>query len=142
MHYCGCDIQIQSVVAVSNDDEVPVISDSSSWASLYQPVPPSVVASKEAPTEVAPSIPAMEEGETHSIPETPHMEPEQGALPPGDDAVGVATRLEGKEVMTQTPPLLSRLIQGTLIVRVLKRVRTIRWTMEFEIQIVIIASGP
>ena len=58
MHYCGCDIQIQSVVAVS----LPVIS--SSWASLYRPVPPSVVDPNEAPTEVAPSIPAMEEGET------------------------------------------------------------------------------
>ena len=42
------------------------------------------------------------------------MEPEQGALPPGNEAVGIATRIEGKEVMTQTPPLLSRLIQGYL----------------------------
>ena len=97
MHYCGCDIQIQSVVDVSDDDEVPSVADPN-----------------EAPTEVAPSIPAMEEGETHSIPETPHVEPEHGALPPVDDAVGVATRIEGKEVMTQTPPLLSRLIQGHL----------------------------
>ena len=58
-----------------------------------------VVDPNEAPTEVAPSIPAMEEGETHSIPETPHMEPEQGALPPVDEAVGIATRIEGKEVI-------------------------------------------
>ena len=42
------------------------------------------------------------------------MEPERGALPPEDEAVGIATRIEGKEVMTQTPPLLSRLIQGYL----------------------------
>ena len=82
MHYCGCDIQIQSVVAVSDDEEVPVISDSSSWASLYRPVLPSIADPNEAPTEVAPSIPVAEEGETHSIPEAPHMEPDQGALPP------------------------------------------------------------
>ena len=53
MHYCGCDIQIQSVVDVRDEDEVLVISDSSSWASLYRPVPPSVVDPNEAPTEVA-----------------------------------------------------------------------------------------
>ena len=114
MHYCGCDIQIQSVVAVNDDEGVPVISDSSSWASLYRPLLPSIADPNEAPTEVAPSIPVAEEGETHSIPETPHMEPDQGALPPVDDAVGIATRIEGKEAMTQTPPLLSRLIQGYL----------------------------
>ena len=64
MQYCGCDIQIQSVVAVSDDDEVPVISDSSSWASLYRPMPLSVVDPNEAPTEVAPSIPAMKREDT------------------------------------------------------------------------------
>ena len=114
MHYCGCDIQIQSVVAVSDDGEVPVISDSSGWASLYRPLLPSVVDPNEAPTEVAPSIPVAEEGETPSIPETPQLEPDQGALPPVDEAAGVATRIEGKEATTQTPPLLSRLIQGYL----------------------------
>ena len=113
MHYCGCDIQLHSVVAVSDDDEEPVISDSPSWASLYRPMPPTI-APNEALTEVAPSTPALEEGETHSIPETPRLEPEKGALPPEDEAVGVATRIEGREVMTQTPPLLSRLIQGYL----------------------------
>ena len=112
MHYCGCDIQLHSVVAVTDDDEVPVISDPSSWASLYRPQAPTIADPNEAPTEVAPSIPALEEGETHSIPEAPCLEPEKGALPPEDAAVGVATRIEGREVMTQTPPLLSRLIQG------------------------------
>ena len=58
--------------------------------------------------------PALEEGETPSIPETPHLEPDQGAIPPEGEVVGVATRIAGKEVMTQTPPLLSRLIQGYL----------------------------
>ena len=114
MHYCGCDIQLQSVVAVSDDDEVPVISDPSSWVSLFRPAPPPIADPNKAPTEIAPSTPVMEEGETHSIPETPHMKPEQGALPPGDEAVGIATCIEGREVMTQTPPLLSRLIQGYL----------------------------
>ena len=95
-------------------DEVPVISDSPIRASLYRPLLPSAVDPNEAPTEVAPSTPVVEEGETPSIPETPHMEPDQGAFPPVDDAVGVATRIEEKEAMTQTPPLLSRLIQGYL----------------------------
>ena len=114
MHYCGCDVQLHSVVAVSDEDEVPVISDSSSWASLYRPLAPTLVDPNEAPTEVAPSTPVVEEGETPSIPETPHIQPEDGALPPADTAVGIATRIEGREVMTQTPPLLSRLIQGYL----------------------------
>ena len=114
MYYCGCNIVLHSVVAVSDDDEVPIISDSSSWASLYRPLVPTIVDPNEAPTEVAPSTPALEEGETPSIPVTPRLEPDQGALPPGDEAVGTATRVEGKEVMTQTPPLLSRLIQGYL----------------------------
>ena len=56
----------------------------------------------------------MVEGETLSIPETPHLQPEDGALPPADTAIGIATRIEGREVMTQTPPLFSRLIQGYL----------------------------
>ena len=114
MHYCGCDIQLHSVLTVSDDDEVPFISDPSSWASLCRPQEPTIVDPNEAPTEVAPSTPAMGEGETHSIPETPCLEPEKGALPPEDEAVGIATRIEGREAMTQTPPLLSRLIQGYL----------------------------
>ena len=102
------------MVAINADDEVPVISDSSGWASLYRPLEPTVADPNKAPTEVAPSTPVVEEGETPSVPETPHLEPEDGAIPPGDGVVGVATRIEGKETMTQTPPLLSRLIQGYL----------------------------
>ena len=85
---------------MSDEDEVPVISDSSSWASLYRPLAPTLVDPNEAPTEVAPSTPVVEEGETPSIPETPHIQPEDGALPPADTAVGIATRIEGREVMT------------------------------------------
>ena len=105
------------MVDVSDTDEVPVqpvISDSSSWASLYRPMIPTVADPNKASTEVAPSTHAVEEGETPSVPETPHLIPEDGATPPADRVVGVATRIEGKEVMTQTPPLLSRLIQGYL----------------------------
>ena len=130
MHYCGCDITLHSVVAVSDDDEVPVISDSSSWVSLYRPIVPTIADPNEAPTEVAPSTPALEEGETPSIPETPCLEPDQGALPPADEAAGEATRIEGKEVMTQTPPLLSRLMQGYLDQTGIEHVHTIKWTME------------
>ena len=114
MRYCGCDISLHSVVAVSDDDEVPVISDSSSWASLYRPLEPTLADPNKAPTELAPSTPVVEEGETPSVPETPRLKPEDGAVPLADGAVGVATRIEGKDIMTQTPPLLSRLIQGYL----------------------------
>ena len=114
MRYCGCNIVLHSVVAVSDEDEVPFISDSSDWASLFRPEEPAIVDPNQAPTEAAPSTPALEEGETPSLPVTPHLEPDQGALPPGNEAVGIATRIEGKDVVTQTPPLLSRLIQGYL----------------------------
>ena len=114
MRYCGCNIVLHSVVAVSDEDEVPLISDSSDWASLFRPEEPAIVDPNQAPTEAAPSTPALEEGETPSLPVTPHLEPDQGALPPGNEAVGIATRVEGKDVVTQTPPLLSRLIQGYL----------------------------
>ena len=59
VHYCGCDMQLHSVVTVSDDDEVPFISDPSSWASLYRPQEPTIVDPNEAPTEVAPSNPCF-----------------------------------------------------------------------------------
>ena len=99
---------------MSDEEEVPVISDSSEWASLYRPLLPSLADPKEAPTELAPSTPLAEEGETPSVPETPRLALDQGASPPVEDAAGEATRIEGKDIMTQTPPLLSRLIQGYL----------------------------
>ena len=55
MHYCGCNIVLHSVVEISDEDEVPLISDSSSWASLYRPVEPAMGDPNQAPTEVAPS---------------------------------------------------------------------------------------
>ena len=64
MHYCGCDIQLHSVATISDEDEVPFISDASSWASLYRPREPTIVDPNEAPTELAPSTPALGEGDT------------------------------------------------------------------------------
>ena len=60
----------------------------------------------QAPTEVAPSIPTPLEGEVPSISETPHFQPDQGDPSPEEPAIRVA-RIEAKERMTQTPPLLS-----------------------------------
>ena len=37
---------------------------------------------------------------------------DQGDVSPEEPVIGTATRIEAKERMTQTPPLLSRLIQG------------------------------
>ena len=116
MHYCGCDIQLHSVVAVSDESEVPVISDehASAWEALYVPLMPSQADPNHAPTEVAPSTPSAQEGEAPSGPDTPHFEPDQGDPSPEEHAIGTAIRIVGRETMTQTPPLLSRLIQGYL----------------------------
>ena len=81
---------------------------------LYVPSTHDRADPNKAPTEVAPSIPDLVEGETPSIPETPHYHPDQGDVSPEEPAMGTATRIEAKERMTQTPPLLSRLIQGYL----------------------------
>ena len=87
------------------------------WETLYVPSTHDRVDPNKAPTEVAPSTPDLVEGETPSIPETPHYQPDQGDISPEEPeepAMGIATRIEAKERMTQTPPLLSRLIQGYL----------------------------
>ena len=52
--------------------------------------------------------------ETPSIPETPKFDAESGITTPEEPAFGVATKVEAAEGVTQTPPLLSRLIQGHL----------------------------
>ena len=61
-----------------------------------------------------PSTPVPDEGGAPSIPETPHFDPDQGDPSPKGPAIGVATKIESKERMTQTPPLVSRLIHGYL----------------------------
>ena len=117
MHYCGHDIQLQSVITVSEEGEAPQDPDrhAVAWETLYVPSTPDGADPNQAPTEVAPSNPDLVEGETPSIPETPHYHPDQGDVSPEEPAMGTATRIEAKERMTQTPPLLSRLmIQGYL----------------------------
>ena len=116
MHYCGCDIQLQSVITVSDEGELPRDLDEHAlaWEALYVPSTPDDRDPNQAPTEVAPSIPEEEQGETPSILATPHYDPEQGDVSPEDAAKGEAIRVAAKERMTQTPPLLSRLIQGYL----------------------------
>ena len=67
-----------------------------------------------APTLVAPSAPVPQDEGTPSVPETPRFDPAKGDPSPDDPAVGVATKIEAKDRVTQTPPLVSRLIQGYL----------------------------
>ena len=67
-----------------------------------------------APTEVAPSTPVPPDEETPSIPETPKFDPDSGRPPSGEPAIGVATKIEAADGVFQTPPLLSRFIQGHL----------------------------
>ena len=67
-----------------------------------------------APTVVAPSAPVPQDEETPSVPETPRFDPEKGDPSPDDPAVGIATKIEAKDSMTQTPHLVSKLTQGYL----------------------------
>ena len=115
MHYSGCDIQIQSVITVSDERESarPLDERALAWEALYVPSIPDDRDPNQAPTKVAPSIPEELE-ENPSIPATPHFDPEQGDVSPKDAAKGEAIRVVAKGQMTQTPPLLSRLIQGYL----------------------------
>ena len=106
---------MQSVVAVSEEGDPVVIPESTEWASLHRPTELPPQDPNEAPTELAKSTPSVEEGEAPpSIPETPRLMPDHGAHSPEEAVDGSATRIEGKDVTTQTPPLLSRLIQGYL----------------------------
>ena len=61
-----------------------------------------------------PFYPCHTRREAPSIPDTPHFAPDQGDPSPDEPAFETATRIVAKERMTQTPPLLSRLIQGYL----------------------------
>ena len=102
-----CDIQIQSV---DDESSVHVVSDEpdTAWEALFVPSASSPRDPNRAPTEVAPSTPVPQGEETPSVPETPHY---KGDPSPDNPAIGVATKVESKERMTQTPPLVSRLIQ-------------------------------
>ena len=144
MHYCGCDIQLQSVITVSDEGELPREPDEHAlaWEALYVPSTSDEQDPNKAPTEVAPSSPDEEQGEPHSIPETPHCDPEQGDVSPEDLTRGEATRIVAKERMTQTPPLLFPTDPGVLLTQALKHVPIIRWIMECVTRIVTIVNGP
>ena len=64
MHYCGCDIQLQSVITVSDEGELPSELDERAlaWEALYVPSEPDEKDPNKAPTEVAPSLPDEEQG--------------------------------------------------------------------------------
>ena len=74
MYYCGCDIQLQSVITVSDEGELPSELDERAlaWEALYVPSTPDEKDPIKAPTEVAPSLPDEEQGESPSIPATPY----------------------------------------------------------------------
>ena len=73
MQYCGCDIQIHSVIIVSDESDAPVISDehATAWEVLYVPSVHTREDPNQAPTEVAPSTHDIQEGEAPSIPTPP-----------------------------------------------------------------------
>ena len=107
---------IYSRIEVSEGSDIHVVSDEndSAWETLFVPSTSSHRDPNRAPTEVAPSTPVLKEGETPSIFETPRFDPDQGDPSPDERAIGVATKIESKERMAQTPPLVSRPIQGYL----------------------------
>ena len=107
MHYCGCDIQLHSVITVSEEGDVPCESDrhAIAWEALYVPSTPDGADPNQAPTEVAPSTHGIEQGETPSVPETPHCNPDQGDVSPEEPAMGTKTRCrEGADDTNPTSP--------------------------------------
>ena len=98
MHYCGCDTQLQSVITVSDDRELPCEPDQRAleWEALYVPSTSDKKDPNKAPTEVAPSFLDEEQGKSPSIPETPHCGPEQGDVSPEDLTRGEAIRIVAK----------------------------------------------
>ena len=65
LHYCGCDVQIQSVITVSDEEDPEHTLDERAlaWEALYVPSTPDVRDPNQAPTEIAPSHPTEEQGE-------------------------------------------------------------------------------
>ena len=99
VHYCGCDVQIQSVITVSDEEDPERNLDERAlaWEALYVPSTPDVRDPNQAPTELAPSHPTEAQGEAQSIPVTPHYDLDQGDFSPADEARGEATRIVAKE---------------------------------------------
>ena len=108
-NYCGCDIYIHSAIEVSDESSVHIVSDEAreAWEALFVPSSPSHRDPNRAPTVVAPSTPVPVDEETPSIPETPRLDPDKGGTPPEEPALGVATKIDAKDGVTQTPPLLT-----------------------------------
>ena len=69
VHYCGHDIQLQSVITVSEEGEAPQDPDrhAVAWETLYVPSTPDGADPNQAPTEVAPSNPDLVEGRGDSF---------------------------------------------------------------------------
>ena len=63
---------------------------------------------------LSPSTPVPPDEGAPSIPETPRLNPDHGGTPPEERAIGVTTGIDAKDGVTQTPPLLPKLIQGHL----------------------------
>ena len=99
VHYCCCDIYVGSATEVSDDDGAHTLSDDTeeAWEALFVPSSSSHEDPNKAPTEVAPSTPVPPDEGVPSTSEPP--------------AIGAATRI-AQDGATQTPPLLSKLIQG------------------------------
>ena len=115
-HYCCCDIYLGSVIDVSNGNGAHTLSDDTKeyWEAHFVPSSSSRRDPNRSPTEVAPSTPVPQEEEAPSVPEPPRFNPDHRGTPPEEPAIGIVTKLEAKDGITQTPPLLSRLIRGHL----------------------------
>ena len=124
---------------ISDESDIHAEEHAIAWEELYVPSIHSREDPSRAPTELAPSTPVSQEGEVPSIPDTPHLDPDQGDPSPEEPAIGIATRVEAKERMTQTPLLLFRLSQGYLDNTGLE---ACPYRQVFEILIAIIAQGP
>ena len=107
-HYCGCDSQIHSVVDISDGSDVQVVSPehATAWEDLYVPsIPPHarIPTKHRQKLHLLPQFHMKERHHQYQI--TPHFDPDQGDPSPEEPAIGVATKVEAKERMTQTPPI-------------------------------------
>ena len=119
---CKCIIvdvisRLQSIITVSDEGEFPHEPDEHAlaWEALYVPSAPDERDPNKAPTEIASHLPLKKNKESCIQFLKQHMTTViKETVSPEDPAMGIAVRVDAKERMTQTPPLLSRLIQGYL----------------------------
>ena len=109
--YCGCDIYIHSALEVSDEISVQTVSDEAkeAWEAIFVQHRHTGIQSEHPRLLLRQHLSHL-----NSIPETRCFDREQGDTSPDDPAIGVATKIVAKDGVTQTPPLLSRLIQGHL----------------------------